>query len=167
MTTPKVLQIIGFKNSGKTTLICRLIEKLSDQGVKVGTIKHDGHDFEMDQQGTDTWLHRQSGAKTVAITSDFRSAWFTDQPMSMEELLQQMTGVELVLVEGFKQENGDKLILARTDDELEQLLRLTKVRGVVLGPDCHWQAKLPAFVERYRPGEIELISRWIRNELNI
>ncbi|MEK6558347.1 MAG: molybdopterin-guanine dinucleotide biosynthesis protein B, partial [Candidatus Margulisiibacteriota bacterium] len=67
--TPPILSIAGHSNSGKTTLIERLIPELSRLGYRVGTIKHDAHNFVMDHEGKDTWRMSQAGAQTVVIAS--------------------------------------------------------------------------------------------------
>lgn len=67
---PMLFAISGVKNSGKTTLITKLIPILTEKGLKVATIKHDGHEFAPDVPGTDTWAHLQAGALGTAIFSD-------------------------------------------------------------------------------------------------
>lgn len=64
---PNVLQIVGYKNTDKTTLIERLTERLTALGYRVGTIKHDAHRFEVDHAGTDSWRHRQAGAASEIV----------------------------------------------------------------------------------------------------
>ena len=66
---PFVLAVSGVKNSGKTALIARILPVLTSYGLKVATIKHDGHDFEADVPGTDTWQHMAAGAYGTAIFS--------------------------------------------------------------------------------------------------
>lgn len=104
--TPPILSIISKKGSGKTTLIEKLIPELSARGYRVGTIKHDTHGFEIDHEGKDTWRHKQSGARTVAISSPWKLSLIkdVDQELSLEALLQTyFTDMDLVLTEGYKQ----------------------------------------------------------------
>lgn len=61
----KIIAISGVKNSGKTTLITNLIPLLKEKGIKIATIKHDGHDFDPDVEGTDSYRHRKAGAYGV------------------------------------------------------------------------------------------------------
>lgn len=63
-----VLQIVGYKNSGKTTLACRLIHALSAQGLRVGSAKHDAHQFQLDDPGTDSSRHLLHGAVETVLT---------------------------------------------------------------------------------------------------
>ena len=62
---PVLIAVSGVKNSGKTTLIQKVIPKLNENGLKVATIKHDGHDFEADVEGTDTYKHKKAGAYVI------------------------------------------------------------------------------------------------------
>ncbi|PZD92934.1 molybdopterin-guanine dinucleotide biosynthesis protein B [Paenibacillus sambharensis] len=130
---PPVIQIVGYKNSGKTTLLCRLVERLKADRLTVGTVKHDAHDFTMDQPGTDTWQHQQAGADLTAISSSRRTAWLMNRPAELQELLAGMHGVDLVLAEGFKTAPYPKLILLRQESDLE-LLQLANVTAAVQWP---------------------------------
>ena len=67
MERKRIFAISGVKNSGKTTLICRLLEIFKDKGLKVAVLKHDGHDFVPDVPGTDTYCQLQSGAYGTAV----------------------------------------------------------------------------------------------------
>src|SRR5690606_142191 len=69
----RVLGVIGWKNSGKTTLVERLVAELVARGWKVSTVKHAHHAFDIDHEGTDTFRHRAAGASEVAIVS--RRRW--------------------------------------------------------------------------------------------
>ncbi|WP_151736344.1 molybdopterin-guanine dinucleotide biosynthesis protein B [Paenibacillus tengchongensis] len=118
---PPVCQIVGYKNSGKTTLICALLPYLSAHGCKVGVIKHDAHDFEADREHTDTWRHRQAGAAAVAITSPHRTALIEERRSTLTGLLAAMAPYDYVLVEGFKAAGYPKVVLLRTEQDLPLL----------------------------------------------
>ncbi|HZG75431.1 MAG TPA: molybdopterin-guanine dinucleotide biosynthesis protein B, partial [Paenibacillus sp.] len=106
------VQIVGYKKTGKTTLVCRLTEQLADRGLRIGTVKHDGHDFEPDVPGTDSWKHRRSGAAVTAVVSDRRTAWFEERTSELDAVLARMSDrADLVLVEGWKREKYPKLAL--------------------------------------------------------
>jgi molybdopterin-guanine dinucleotide biosynthesis protein B len=123
-----VLQVVGYKNAGKTTLVCELLRHYNAQGRRAGTIKHDAHAFEPDVPGTDTWRHRRAGAAATAITSPERTAWTMERPSTLDELLSGMErhSLDIVIVEGFKQERHNKIVLLRGEDDAE-LLRLSHV----------------------------------------
>lgn len=135
---PMVMQLVGYSNSGKTTLLTKLISLLEQKGLRVGVIKHDGgHDFEIDQPGKDTWRFREAGASLVAITSRTKTAMIEQRPLPLAVLIERMghAGADLVLVEGFKQEIYPKLVLIRKTEDQELVKRLTQVEGIVCWQD--------------------------------
>ena len=102
----KVFGIVGWKNSGKTGLVERLVDDITNRGVTVSTMKHAHHNFDVDQKGKDSFRHRKAGAHQVLLSSDARWVLMTEQRESqkptMEEQLRKMDPVDLVLIEGFK-----------------------------------------------------------------
>jgi molybdopterin-guanine dinucleotide biosynthesis protein B len=125
MARPPILQVVGYKNSGKTTLICKLIGELREQGYRVGVVKHDAHEFEIDHEGRDTWHHYEAGADAVAITSGGKSALIWRSESALDELAAAMQGVDVVLAEGFKSAPYPKIVLLRNEGDLELLDRVT------------------------------------------
>jgi len=120
-TERPILQIVGYKNSGKTTLLCALVRKFRAEGFTVAAIKHDAHDFAFDRPGTDTWKMAEAGAGFVAITSPHRTAWTSSRPASLDDLAGQAAHAELVLAEGFKDAPHPKLVLLRGEEDLPLL----------------------------------------------
>jgi molybdopterin-guanine dinucleotide biosynthesis protein B len=103
-----VVCFAGFSGSGKTTLVERLIAVFRARGLRVSTVKHAHHQFDIDREGKDTWRHRQAGAFEVVVASDRRLALMREfeQPaeLSVHHLIAELyDGVDWVLVEGFKQ----------------------------------------------------------------
>ena len=133
---PFAIQIVGFKNSGKTTLIAALIPHLKRKGFTVGTIKHDAHDFFMDKPGTDTWKHQEAGADATAISSARRSAILRNHPESLTSLLAYMHDTDIVLIEGFKQETYPKLVLIRRPEDANGLRELQEIAAAVIWPEA-------------------------------
>ena len=114
----RVIGFAGWSGAGKTTLLRRLIPTLTRAGLRVSTIKHAHHDFDIDQPGKDSWEHRQAGATEVLIGSARRWALMhelrhADEP-TMRELLARLSPVDLVLVEGFKAGPQGKIEVHRT-----------------------------------------------------
>lgn len=112
-----MLGIAGWSGSGKTTLITRLIPVLVDRGIRVSTVKHAHHRFDIDTPGKDTWRHRQAGATEVLIASDRRIALMRElrdeaEP-GLDELLARLAPVDLVLVEGYKTSMHSKIEVHR------------------------------------------------------
>nr|WP_238933570.1 molybdopterin-guanine dinucleotide biosynthesis protein B [Brevibacillus choshinensis] len=134
MKNPYVLQVVGYSDSGKTTLLAKLIARFEQSGVRVGVIKHDGgHDFEWDQPGKDTRRYREAGASLLAISSQTKTVIHQQRPIPLPELVERLTqaGAELVLVEGFKREGYPKLVLIRKAEDQELLKTVTDIRGIV------------------------------------
>ncbi|GAA5344781.1 molybdopterin-guanine dinucleotide biosynthesis protein B [Planifilum fimeticola] len=135
---PPVVQVVGYSNSGKTTLICRLIPLLTQRGVLVGTLKHHAKALDLDRRGKDTWRHREAGARVVSISAENQSAVWYREPRSMEELLTHYAGLDVVLAEGFKEAGYPKLVVLREREHVSLLERLTNIRAVVSWfPDDH------------------------------
>ena len=106
MKNKRVFGIVGWKNSGKTTLVERLVSYFTKKGYKVSTIKHAHHSFDVDYEGTDSFRHRVAGASEVLLTSRNRWALIHELREEMEPdfeyLLNKLGKVDLVLIEGFK-----------------------------------------------------------------
>ena len=113
----KVFGIAGFKNVVKTTLVVDLIRELRSRGLRVATIKHAHHQFDIDHPGKDSYLHREAGAEEVLIASARRWAHIRELADSAEptlgELLTHLSDPDLVLVEGYKHGSHRKLELRR------------------------------------------------------
>ncbi|MEO1091578.1 MAG: molybdopterin-guanine dinucleotide biosynthesis protein B [Pseudomonadota bacterium] len=114
---PAVLAIVGWTNSGKTTLLERLVAHFTAAGLTVSTIKHAHHDLDVDQPGRDTWRHRQAGAREVILATSARTVVFhehrNEPPPTLDGLLARLEPCDLVLVEGFKHAPGPKLEVRR------------------------------------------------------
>lgn len=115
----KVLGLAGWKNSGKTTLMVRLVTLLTDRGLRVSTVKHADHNFDVDQPGKDSYRHRAAGATEVVVASAKRWALMHELRQESEPdltaLLEHMSDVDLVLVEGFKKFSHDKVEVFRAE----------------------------------------------------
>jgi molybdopterin-guanine dinucleotide biosynthesis protein B len=115
--TPPLLSITGKKNSGKTTLVVRLADALTRRGVRVMTIKHGSHTFNMDPVNTDTYRHYHEGqAERVAMISPDKFALVVrwEQPITPQEVAARyMSDADLVLCEGFKATELPKIEIFR------------------------------------------------------
>lgn len=113
---PPVISFVGKAESGKTTLLEKLIPELRRRGYQIGVIKHHVHEFDMDTPGKDTWRHAQAGAATVVLSSPTGIGLIentaTDLPISqlVERFFQK---VDLVLTEGYKHESFPKIEVVR------------------------------------------------------
>ena len=111
---PYMIAVSGAKNSGKTTLITKLIAIFARHGLKTAVIKHDGHEFEPDVPGTDSFLLRKAGACACAVVSDERCMIIREGiGLSPEELSAFFPEADIILLEGFKYSDYPKVELIR------------------------------------------------------
>jgi molybdopterin-guanine dinucleotide biosynthesis adapter protein len=141
-----VFGLSGWSGSGKTTLVEKLLPVLAARGLRVSTLKHAHHSFELDQPGKDSWRHRQAGAVEVMVSSPKRWALIHEVRSETEPdfhaLLARMSAVDLVIVEGFKREPFPKLevrrialgapLLAPDDPDIVAIASDTAVAGATL-----------------------------------
>ncbi len=113
----KVIGLAGWSGAGKTTLLSRVIPLLLGNGLRLSVVKHAHHHFDVDVPGKDSWVHRQSGATEVLVSSANRWALMHELRGAAEprlpELLKKMSPVDLVIVEGFKAEPHRKIEVHR------------------------------------------------------
>jgi molybdopterin-guanine dinucleotide biosynthesis protein B len=113
----RIIGLAGWSGSGKTTLITKLIPQLIARGIRVSTLKHAHHGFDLDQPGKDSFFHRAAGATEVIISSAKRWAILhelREEPeWDLRGLIAKMSPVDLVLVEGFKRDAFPKLEIYR------------------------------------------------------
>jgi molybdopterin-guanine dinucleotide biosynthesis protein B len=113
----KIIGLAGWSGSGKTTLLTRLLPRLVARGVSVSTLKHAHHRFDVDHPGKDSYRHREAGATEVMVASAQRFALMHElrgaaEP-GVEELIGRMTPVDLLIIEGFKRHEHDKIEVHR------------------------------------------------------
>jgi molybdopterin-guanine dinucleotide biosynthesis protein MobB len=113
----RIIGLAGWSGSGKTTLVTKVLPRLIGRGLKVSTIKHAHHGFDLDQPGKDSFMHRAAGATEVIISSAKRFAILhelREEPeWDLPDLLAKLAPVDLVLVEGFKRDAFPKLEIHR------------------------------------------------------
>ena len=125
---PQILSIVGRSQSGKTTLIEKLIPELKKRGYRIGTIKHAHHGFDIDKSGKDSWRHWHAGADAVAVASPGKVAIVkNDERESPESFLDYFEDMDLVITEGFKKEKLPKI----------EVLRATRHTELICARDSH------------------------------
>ncbi len=117
MSSPRVIGVVGWKNSGKTTLVERLVAEFVHRGWRVATIKHAHHDADIDKPGTDSFRHRAAGAAEVVLVGGRRYAIVHEGPEpTFAEVLARLAPCDLIVVEGYKRE-GHLKIEVRADHD--------------------------------------------------
>lgn len=132
----KIIGLAGWSGAGKTTLLVTLVRMISAQGLRVSTIKHAHHAFDVDLPGKDSYRHREAGATEVLIGS--RQRWALMHELRQQEeprlahLLGRLSPVDLVLVEGFKHEGHPKIEVHRRGNDKPYLFpELAHVRALI------------------------------------
>jgi molybdopterin-guanine dinucleotide biosynthesis protein B len=116
----KLVGLAGWSGSGKTTLLAKLIPLVITRGLAVSTVKHAHHEFDVDQPGKDSWVHRRAGATEVLVSSSRRFALMHElrgepEP-SLDELLRRLAPVDVVFIEGFKRDAYPKIEVHRPEN---------------------------------------------------
>lgn len=113
---PNTIPVIAFSaysGTGKTTLIEQLIIRLKARGLSLAVIKHDAHDFEIDKEGKDSWRFTKAGAEMTLISSATKTAIVEQRPRTFEQNLSMIHDVDLIIVEGYKQEDIPRIGISR------------------------------------------------------
>jgi len=140
----KLFGLAGWSGSGKTTLTAKLLPELMARGITVSTMKHAHHNFDIDQPGKDSYVHRMAGAKEVLVASANRWALMHEHRGAPEptaaELIAHMTPVDLLLIEGFKREAHDKLEIHRAANGKPLIYpedrNIVAIASDIVLPDC-------------------------------
>ena len=124
-TTPPMLSLAGYSGTGKTTFLEKLIPEFTRRGLRVGSIKHDVHGFEMDKPGKDSWRHKKAGAATTIISSPVQIGMVMDvgHDHTPHDLLPFFAGLDIVLIEGFKRADNPKMEIFRPEVTAEPLCK--------------------------------------------
>lgn len=131
--------IAGWSNSGKTTLIEKLATHFSGEGLRVATIKHTHHKFDIDMPGSDTERHRAAGAAETAIVSGSRVAFIEEIDAAgeppLEAVAARLRPADIILVEGYKAANIPKIEVRRAAVVVEKLLATTDPLVLAIAAD--------------------------------
>lgn len=152
-----LVSFAAYSGTGKTTIIERLIPLLKEKGIRTAVIKHDGHDFEVDVAGTDTYRFQRAGAVEVVITSPNKTAhiWGNDGDDSLETAVEQIRDVDLILVEGYKFGSQPKIEIYRSEVSSKLINNLQK-RIAVIG-DFDLKLEIPAFC----PNQLDKVCEFL------
>jgi len=154
---PPVLSIVGKSDSGKTTLIEKLIPELKRRGYRVGVVKHAHHGFEFDRKGKDSYRHRNAGAHTVMIASPGQIAMIKDSPdESLDHMVPYFKDVDLLITEGFKSDRAPKIEVFRSQCHRRPAC-LEDDTLIAMVSETPFDSELP----RFEPDDIGAIAEFI------
>jgi molybdopterin-guanine dinucleotide biosynthesis protein B len=145
-----IIGIAGWKKSGKTTLVTRLIAEMTARGIAIATVKHAHHDFQIDDRETDSARHRRAGATQVAVVSSRRWALIgelQDAPEpALEEVVSWLGACDLIIVEGYKGAPIPKIEVRRREAASQRPLADSVPQVIALAADYPVQGgALPVF----------------------
>ena len=142
---PQVICIVGRSQSGKTTLIEKLIPVLRNKGYRIGTIKHSHHIFDFDKSGKDSWRHKDAGAEAVIIASPGKIAMVkNDHQGTLDSLVDYFSDLDLVITEGYKGARKPKIEVVRAARHDDALLREDSHLAAVV-TDADLEIEQPVF----------------------
>lgn len=157
-----IIAIVGKSESGKTTLVEKLITEFKDRGYRVAAVKHSHHHVDLDVEGKDTWRFMRAGSVATIISSPSRFTIFkdaSDDPTSEEMLSALGYGYDIIIVEGFKRSNLPKIEVHRSDLGEDLICTPDELTAVV--SDAH----LPLNVPQFDRGDVHGIADFIEQNI--
>lgn len=143
---PKIITIVGKSNSGKTTLLEKLIACLTQRGYKIGSVKHAHDGFEMDKEGKDSWRHRKAGAKSTLVITQNKAAIIKDDKTSyIEKMRSYLSDMDIILAEGFKKQTLPKIEVFRTQSVHKHPLCMEDENLIAFVTDSDYKPDVPVF----------------------
>lgn len=165
--TPIVI-IIGRSGSGKTTLMEKLIRELSSRGYRLAAVKHHSHaGFEVDTSGKDSWRFAQAGSQQVIIAAPDKIAtyWKIEHELSLDEVVQEIRGVDLILVEGYRNSHKPSIEVLQVANNFE--LVGTPEHRIAVVSDAQIEIGVPHFHLNDIKGVADLIEhRFLTSDAN-
>ncbi len=164
----KIIGIVGWKDTGKTTLIEKLINEFNQRNLSVSTIKHSHHKLSVDRKGTDSFRHFNAGAKETILASEKKWIKFSrkicDRELNLAYLLKQIVPVDIVIVEGFKVSGHKKVEIINSLNKRKPLYENDKtICGLIFNGHKIHNSILPQF-ER---DDIQEICNFIQTTLGV
>jgi molybdopterin-guanine dinucleotide biosynthesis protein B len=142
-----VVSVVGKSDSGKTTLIERLIRALADRGYRVGSVKHHVHDFDIDVPGKDSWRHAKAGAAVTLVSSPSKLGMtrVMDHEATLGELLEYAADVDILLTEGYRRAGNVRIEVSRRARSTELVCESAELFALVTDNDELDVGGLPVF----------------------
>ena len=143
---PPIICIAGKSNSGKTTLLEKLIFELTRRGYKIGSAKHTHDGFDFDKKGKDSWRHKKAGATATLVVTDTKIALVKEDTRSyLEKLVTFLGDCDLILAEGFKKQPLKKIEIFRTDGDHKAPMCLRDPHLIAFVTDGDYRPPVPVF----------------------
>ena len=156
MTDVPVLGFAAYSGVGKTTLIEQVVVRLKESGLRVAVLKHDAHSVVLDHEGKDSWRFTKAGADISIVCSQERTAMVEQRPITFKKLLELVHDVDIVLVEGFKNEAIPQIGIDRKATGKGFPSPLSRYVAIVTDDE-----KLNSSVPKFTFGEVDAITDFI------
>ncbi len=142
-----VVSVVGKSDSGKTTLMERLIRALTERGYRVGSVKHHVHDFDIDVPGKDSWRHAKAGAEVTLVSSPSKLGMIRrmDHEASLDELLALAHDVDILLTEGYRRAGEVRIEVSRRARSTELVCEAAELFALVTDNDEIAAGPVPVF----------------------
>lgn len=140
-----VISFVGNSNSGKTTLLAKVVYQLKTEGFRVAVIKHSFHGFEIDHPGRDSWIITEAGADIVVVSSPDKMAIIekVSEDRSLDDIIGMLPDVDLILTEGFKR--GGKPAVEVYRSETGDGLQPGLTNRLAVASDVKWDVGVPCY----------------------
>lgn len=143
---PQIVLIVGKSNSGKTTLVEKLIQELKQRGYTIGSVKHTHDKFDFDKEGKDSWRHKKAGADATLVVTDTRVALVRDDERPyLEKMQDYLSGTHIIIAEGFKTQALPKIEIFRTASPHNAPLCLDDPNLIAFVTDSDIRPGVPVF----------------------
>ena len=159
----KIIGIVGWKNTGKTFYVSEIIKKLKSKNYRIASIKHAHHEFDIDHQNTDSYIHRKSGSSQVIISSKRRWVKINElenqNEKKLNELISELSDTDIVIVEGYKNENHPKIEVINEKENNYLFPKIKNVRAIISDID------LDTDLKKFKKNDIDEIVNFILKEM--
>ncbi|MDP2299583.1 MAG: molybdopterin-guanine dinucleotide biosynthesis protein B [Coriobacteriia bacterium] len=156
-----VVSVVGKSDSGKTTLMERLIRALADRGHRVGSVKHHVHDFDIDVPGKDSWRHAKAGSVVSLVSSPSKLGMTRDMDheATLDELLELAHDVDILLTEGYRRAGNVRIEVSRRARSTELVCEPAELFALVTDNDELEVGDVPVFGLDDASGLADLVER--------
>jgi molybdopterin-guanine dinucleotide biosynthesis adapter protein len=170
MGFPVILQVVGYQNSGKTTVITKLLKKLSQQGIKSGVLKHHGHmdKLAINDKGKDTESHRNAGAFITGISSSGGTIFSLEHELPPEKGIEiyKVLNMECVLIEGYKKIQYPRVILCRNKDDKDIIENSKKPIAVICDESLTNNCSVPLFLWNEEDQWVDFLMEYLASRVD-
>ncbi|CQR46568.1 Molybdopterin-guanine dinucleotide biosynthesis adapter protein [Paraliobacillus sp. PM-2] len=157
------MQVVGYKNRGKTTLIEYLVAYFCERNQKVACLKHHGHGgVPLGWEATDNARHLKAGASFAGVEGESMLQITTNQEWNLETLMKiyALLDIEILFVEGFKKANQEKIVMITQEEDLVLLEQVSNIKAVVTTLELNENMSIPAFY----PKQWKLLAQWLEKQ---